>query len=212
MKIINLTNKKGGTYKFDNIAFNLQTPNNSKFDSLGQIQRIILHTTAGHRTTLYDDYHYNITQIENEVYVFQVLRTDQKGQHLWGRNSNCLAISLNCLYDSDPPTEYMLDTMSLLVAELSAWKNIGIHDMISLPAKTQITDSDGREILVNTGYEIKMPKVADHAMYAHKDGYYPDRVDIEKYFKKVIDKADKYYKELKDPKSKRKFTFIDIIK
>lgn len=199
-----------GAFKVGTQKISLERPNYQRSEFMGKPDKIVLHWTAGNKKTLYDDYHYNITEIDGEGYVFQTLKLTEKGQHLWGRNSGSVGITLCCKsIPTDLPTEKMIDAAAVLVAELCCWKNLNIKGKITLEKKT--TKRVGKElILYNVPGSISVDVVSDHAAYARLDNYYPDRWDIEKYLPIIKAKAETYYTELKA--GKRTFQFKDIIK
>ena len=56
--------------------------------------------------------------------------------------------------------------------------------------------------LVEVAGVIHAPVLADHAWYAHADGYYPDRWDVGKEFAPLAAKARWYLAQLRDGKRK----------
>lgn len=180
-------------------------PNTQLNRLLGIPKGIILHWTAGSQRSAYNDYHYCITELNNKPVVLQTLKLTQCGQHLWGRNSNMIGISLCCMDNpKNKPTPKMIDACSILLSELSAWKKIGLDDRLTVQKKQR-----SGELLINKPGTILIDAITDHANYAKIDNYYPERWDIAEYLDIIKNKAKVYFKELKS--GKREFIFKEIL-
>ena len=195
-------------YKVDNGVIEIHRENQQRGEFFGDVIGICLHWNAGWYHQAYDGYHLNVAltskDSKNPV-VVQTLGLGEKGQHLYARNTGMVGISICCMAKPDVvPSIGQLDTTSILVAEISAWKRLDFKELI-LPKKQDI---NGKLVDI-PNKTIKVLSVTDHAEFARYD--YPSfRVDIGKYKKQVIDKARVYYNELKT--GKRKFTYESIFK
>lgn len=211
MKIINAVNKN--SIVINNKNYPIHFENSQKDDLLGsKILGLVCHWTAGDYDDFYDGYHFNIGFINNEVIVVKTLGNNQKGQHVWGRNTGMIGITLCAMKDWIlEPNQYQLDIMSILIAEICAWKNLNPESKISLPKKQVQGDT-----LITLGGTQSFNLISDHREFAIADGYPSERQDINNskkkidYMVEVRAKAIKYYKELKA--NKRNFLFVDIIK
>lgn len=182
--------------------------NSQKSEALGTIVGIVNHWTAGMFDTAFDDYHFNICLLGTKAVIVKTLNLTQKGQHVWGRNTGLVGVSLACM--SNPkvkathPHPAQIEAMAVIEAELCAWKHLNPSGTISLPDK----DNTGTA-LVNTGKYHNFNVISDHAEFAKEDRYFPDRWDIGEYQNIVRSKVIQYHKELKE--GKRKFQFKELI-
>ena len=146
---------------------------------LGKPEEVILHWTAGslgrkdfYRNAVYQKYHFNVL---GDATVVQTLSVKDKGEHVAGRNSGKIGVTMCCM-GSDAnghpiqPTKMQVERTARLVAELCQ--------------------------------ELKIPlsKVFDHAHYAALDGYSNLRWDVGSYYKVIIGKSKWYYAKLLLPK------------
>lgn len=190
----------------NNMSYPIVDENSQKNDSLGTIKGIVCHWTAGDYKTFFNGYHVNIGFINNQVVVVRTLDFKQKGQHLWGRNSNMLAITICAMKDWIlKPNQYQLDTMSLIIAEVCCWYDLDPTGFLTLPRKQNQNNT-----LVTLEGNQTFNVISDHREFAIHDGYSSERQDIKEYMLPVRQKAIEYYKELKS--GKRRFIFLDIIK
>ena len=95
MKIINAVNKS-------NVVINKKTyyitpENEQKEQAMNDLEGVVLHWTAGTHSEFFDGYHFNVGFIDNEVVVLKTLGFNQKGKHLWGRNSGMVGVTLCAL-------------------------------------------------------------------------------------------------------------------
>lgn len=172
--------------------------NTQKNDPLGPIKGIVLHHTAGHYKDIYDDYHFNIPFIKNKASVVKTLNFSQKGQHIWGRNTGEIGISLDCLATPDIVPQYdQLDCMAILIAEICAWKRID-------PKGTHSSYNPNTGVLIPNA-----PNITDHKFYSSQKYDKYGKIDI-KDLDLVLKLVDKYYKELKS--NERQFMFVDLLK
>lgn len=208
MIIQKIYSRNAGTISANGNLFNFNRPNEQRKDDPGTPFMIVPHWTVADRDSLFDDYHFNITQIKDQVYVFQTLSWSEKGQHLWQRNTGAVGISLcGMSNENNKPSAYMADTMAILCAEICAWKHIDPFKKIELPKKKYISQ-DHRMILQNVpGEVIQIDPISDHAVFGVKDGY--GNPDIGPYYKIVLESALEYYKELKA--NKRQFIFKELL-
>lgn len=205
MIIKDISKQMLGAFSINGIKFNLLS-DNTRGESSGVEKHLVNHWTAGTATQLFNGYHYNITEVNNEVFVFKTLNRKEKGQHVWGRNTGAIGNTLCCMYNNKKPTDKMIDALAILNAEQCAWYNIDPRKQIQLAKKKRT----GVNSLVTVSGFINAPTVSDHSFFAKQDGYASDRWDIGDYMKIVYDKCLKYYDELKS--GKRQFTFKEIIK
>lgn len=96
--------------------------------SVGCIDKIYLHWTAGRYHQFYDDYHINIDD-DGAIIITCDNLTELKA-HTWRRNTNAVGIALCCCYnahansgyDTDfgeyPPTKAQIETAAKVVAAL----------------------------------------------------------------------------------------------
>ena len=209
MQIItkDISNERFGIIKINDINFNYISENSSRKQFFDKENHLVNHWTAGNRKALYDGYHFNITEINNQIYVFKSLKRKEKGQHLWSRNSGAIGNTMCCMATkSDFPTQNMIEALSILNAEQCAWYGLEPEKEIILPKKQRI-DYDS---LITVNGSIKAPIISDHSYFAKKDGYSQERWDIGSYMDTVRKKSIQYYKDLKS--AKREFLFKEIIK
>ena len=158
------------------LGLTLHPANGQKDEAMGTPTGIVLHWTAGDYTGAWDDYHYNVAMdvTNKRACVMQCLRLDQKGQHLWGRNSGMIGISFCAMADHRfPVTDEQKEAAAHLIAELCYKFNLDPSRALQLPELKQVAGS-----LTRTGGLIHPLTVSDHADFAKHDGYYPDRWDI----------------------------------
>lgn len=204
MKQINAVGKS--SFKLNDKTHYIHNDNSQANETFKNVSGLVLHWTAGDYKTFFNGYHVNFGFIENEVIVVKTLNFNQKGQHVWQRNSNLIGLTLCSMKDWVlKPNEYQLDMLSLFIAEFCAWYNLNPENEITLPEKKLVGNT-----LVNTGKNKKFPIISDHRTFAESDGYASERQDIKDYYKPVRDKAIQYYKELKA--NKRKFVFLSLLK
>ncbi len=193
-----------GSFMQNKVKFQYISENESRREFYDNEKHIVNHWSAGRRNQLWDGYHFNITEINDQIFVFKTLKRKEKGQHLWGRNTGCIGNSICSMFEGDKPTDGMIDTLALLNAEQCAWYGLNPEGTILLPKKKVI---EGK--LVTIAGNINAPIIADHKHFS--DIEYPSqRIDIGVYMITVKRKAIQYLKELKD--GKRQFLFKEIIK
>ena len=175
-------------------------------DTNSENKGIVLHYTVGAYNQVFDSYHYNIASVGNQPVIVQTLKPKEKGQHLFGRNSGMIGITLCCLKTpKEKPTLDQLECMSLTAAEVACWQNIDIREILTLP---QLLYNSITQKLVPTGKTIKAPTLTDHAFFGKSDLY--GSPDIKEYKEAVIKRTKEIYQELK--KGKRKFQLLEILK
>lgn len=160
----------------------LHTANGQKNQPLGKPTQIVLHWTAGDYRGVWDDYHYCVAydRSSDRACIAKCLDINQKGQHLWKRNSGSIGLSFSAMADQRfKVTPKQIEAMALLIAELC-------HK-----------------------YAIPMSAVVDHAYWAKKDGYFPDRWDIGDLLVPLKKQAEEILAELK--KGSRKLTLVSIL-
>lgn len=178
---------------------------------LGKIQGIVLHWSAGPKNIIFDDYHINSALTQKDIVMAQTLKPTQKGQHLWGRNSSMLGVSMSCMDNpGDTPSDNQVSATALFVAEACCWYQLDPAGNIELNKK-KISGDKLIDVYNSKGQleKITVPVISDHSIFARLDGYYPDRVDIGKYLPIIVKQAKAYYKELKE--GKRQFIFKEIL-
>lgn len=154
--------------------------NTQKNEPMGKPLHIVFHHSAGHRNVVYDDYHFCGAEVDGKAYVVKTLKTSEKGQHLWGRNSGCVGYSLSAMAKTKAnkfihPSDAQLEQAGLWLGEYSAWKKFDIKGTVSLINKDYIPST---KTLVSMGTYEDYALVADHGYFALHDRYYPDRWDI----------------------------------
>lgn len=209
-----ITANRGGTVTIGNKVYVINSVNKQRDEgntSASGALHIVWHWTAGTDASLYDDYHFNVSvdTTKTKAVVFKALQFSEKGQHLWQRNTGTIGFSFCALSTNaaNKPTPVMVDAGAILTAEVCAWKGIDPRGTIVLPEKKYVASSDS---MSNTGKYIAFPNISDHASFARKDGYYPDRVDIDTLLPVLVKKAQAHYDLLKQGKAK--FTYLPIIK
>jgi N-acetylmuramoyl-L-alanine amidase len=127
---------------------------------LGTPKKITLHWTAGSYRQLWDYYHFCIAYDPDTrtAKVYQTRSITLKGKHVRGRNTGNIGISLCGMGD----------------VKDAKGKKIGVYEIA--PAQLEMLAKLVAELQLK--YGIDDSEVHDHAYYAHKDGYYPDRWDI----------------------------------
>lgn len=209
MIITKIFDKKAGNVKVSNINFTFNRHNSQRKDAPGKPRFIGNHWTVASRFHLYDDYHFNISQVKEQVFVFQTLSWNEKGQHLWQRNTGAVGITFCGMSNNgkeDLLTPEMIDAGAILNAEICAWKNINPLELITLQKKKYI-NQDHRQMLVDIpGQTIQVQGITDHATFGKLDGY--GNIDIGEFFEPLQENARQYYLDLKT--NKRKFIFLDF--
>jgi hypothetical protein len=152
-------------------------------EALGQPRLITLHWTAGSHTQTFPDYHFCV---RGDGQVVQTLPIGIKGSHTWGRNTGNIGISLCAMAKGYPVTAAQRESTAVLVAELAGCYGIDLHATIQLPELR--LSPDGKR-LIPTGRLRPFPALADHAVFARADGYFPDRWDIGDEFPRIRDRA-----------------------
>jgi hypothetical protein len=209
-----ITTNSGGTVTIGNKVYVLNSVNKQKDEgntSASGKFHIVWHWTAGTDASLYDDYHFNISVdvTKTKAVAFKTLQFSEKGQHLWQRNTGAIGFSFCALSTNaeNKPTPVMVDAGVILTAEVCAWKGIDPRGTILLPEKKYTRSSDS---MANTGRDVAFPTIADHATFARKDGYYPDRVDIDTLLPVLVKRAQEHFDLLKQGKTQ--FRYLPIIK
>lgn len=209
--IIDFTKSSANSIDAVGRTFSIRRPNGQKGDALGDKLGWIAHWSACPESLVFDDYHINIcvSVDRKKPVIAKTLKFNQKGQHLFGRNTGMLAISFACPAVSKitKPTEEMVDAMALVIAESCAWHKLDPNGSIQVPKKLYSYATDKLSTLPGT---IKMPVISDHASYAKADGYGRDRIDIGAYLPLVKSKALVFFKELKA--NERQFELVSILK
>lgn len=203
---------KSGTrvVKLDsNFSIELFVENDQRNEDLGKPARVIYHWTAGSYKQVWDGYHYCIAfdAATKNAYAVRCLGKDEKGKHLWGRNTSSVGISLCAMASGAPVTQQQLELAAQLGAEYCAWNQIDPRKKETVPEKTCDKSASNMR---NTGSTIQMPVITDHATYAKEDNYGAWRQDIGNYLAVVNKRLLQIYDELKA--GKRSFELLDIIK
>lgn len=210
MYIINAVNKDKVTIAGK--VYLIHKENNQKQEPMSNPLGTVNHWTAGDYDDFYDGYHFNIGIINNQIAVVKTLNFNQKGQHLWGRNSGMIGITLCAMKDWIlTPSFEQLDTMAILNAEICAWKNINPRGILKLPKMKVVGNS-----ISFVGGSQNFNAISDHREFAIADGYGADRQDINNtklkkdYMVTVREKTIIYFADLKA--GRRKFLFADLLK
>lgn len=152
-------------------------------EPLGKPKLITLHWTADNHTKTFDHYHFCI---RGDGSVVQTLPIGTKGSHTWGRNSGNIGISMCAMGKGSPVTGFQREATAVLVAELAGCFGLDLHATLQLP---ELRLSPDGKSLIPTGRLLPFPVLADHAMFARADGYYPDRWDIGDEYPRIRDRA-----------------------
>ncbi len=163
-------------------------------EPMGRIERITLHWTAGGPTQDFDDYHLCV-HADGTVKLVRPL--DVKGAHTWGRNTGNVGIAMDGHPDKGFPAVQQERT-ACLAAEVAFRYGLDLDASVDLPRKQNV----GGVTLVTVAGTIHAPVLADHAWYAHADGYYPDRWDIGRWFAPIAGKARWYLAALQGGRRK----------
>lgn len=211
---------KRPSVKSGDLTVSLMRENNQKHLPMGALHGVVFHWSAGTYTMAWDGYHggvaYDVAQ--NEPHIVRCLTWGQRGQHLWGRNSNYVGL---CYFGArelvwaknrrvvfpgpNPIVPVMTEALAIYAAEVCAWKQInprGTHQAPEMRAQA------GR--LVATGRMIAVPNLADHADFAATDGYAADRGDIGPYKALLVPRILAVYDELKA--GRRKFALEPLLR
>ena len=198
MKVINAVKNPNELIKY---GLQLRKSNTQLNEPLGKPIGLVNHWSGVKQPNiLFNPYHWHITQLGDEVFIIQTLAMSQKGQHLFGRNSNMVGISL-CGVPSTI-TKYSVEQMGILNGELCFKYGINADSKILLPKKKLYNGS-----LINAGGMINFNAISDHAEFAKSDGYFPNRVDIGDLIDDVRKVAIETYKGLKS--GTKKYTILD---
>lgn len=206
MDYVNSVNKS--SFMFENKRIHIMQKNSQKFEVMGKKVGIVYHHTGGDYMLPYDYYHFNVMWDGKKPIVVKTLGLDQKGQHLYGRNTGMIGITFDSL--SAPalvPTPNQLDAGALLGAELCCWQNIDPEAKLILPKKKYNPRTNTLDTLSGT---IEAPTISDHNFFGCKERDDYGRWDIGDKYPIVVKALNKYYKELKQ--GKRKFVFEELIK
>lgn len=157
-------------------------------DPIGKVRQITMHWTAGTHDWTSDHYHWCI---RGGGQVVQTLGASLKGSHCWGRNSGNLGIALCAMAPGHPVTDAQRRSCAILVAELCGVYGLRIDGTLLLP-EMRVSG----ERLIATGRSRSFPVVADHAVFARADGYYPDRWDIGDEYAPILQAAIAYRGDL----------------
>lgn len=91
-----------------------------KATALGREPKIYLHWTAGNHTTVFEDYHINITG-DGSIYVTTNDLSETKS-HTWRRNTGSIGIALCCCYGGGsaslggfPPTAKQIEVLAQVI-------------------------------------------------------------------------------------------------
>jgi hypothetical protein len=161
----------------------MRTENFDLVTPLGPVRHITLHWTADRHNVTFDHYHFCIT---GRGQIVQTRSVQQLGSHTWYRNSNNLGIALCAKGKGSPVTGFQREGMARLIAELCGIFGLDIQGTIALP---ELYPSPGGVRLLPTGRLRSFPVVADHAIFAQADGYYPDRWDIGDEYEHILARA-----------------------
>jgi hypothetical protein len=187
----------------DGFKVNLLRENSQADEPLGPPKGLVYHWSAGTYDQAFDAYHYSIVfdKAKQKAHVIKNLSVTQKGQHLWTRNSNMLAISFSAMRGAVnttnhaglyPVTPEMITAAAKLGAELCAWYSIDPRSALTLPKKKIMGQS-----LVPVQGTIEVPAVTDHATVAKFDQYFPDRVDVGSFMVPIKYQLNDHYDKLK---------------
>ena len=164
---------------------------------LGTPKFITLHWTAGTYDQTFPEYHWCV---KGDGTAVQTLSMQEKGAHCWGRNTGNIGVSMCAMAPHHPVTPVQVEHTAKLVAELCHLYGIDPRATVQLAAKKVQGDA-----LVDAPGNVTAPTIADHAFFARKDGYYPERWDIGEFHIPIQHKAQWYFDALAKGTAKPEF-------
>jgi hypothetical protein len=202
---------------WNGVRIEMQWPNHQLGESPTQPLATCLHWTACQRNLVFNDYGMNcIAGPDGVAYLVKMVAMTQKEAHLWHRNGYVRGNTI-CSNPEQPgqePLESQVELIAQWNAEECAWKNIDPRGMIEVDQLA--CDSDATKIW-ETGGRIQIPRVWDHAHFAHIDGYGPWRYDCnwklpngKTVFEFYYERTLAIYDELKS--GARQFEFADALR
>jgi hypothetical protein len=197
--------KPFGFVKVNGQPFLYISENGTRGEHSGPEKHIVNHWGACMNFQIFDGYTNNLCDLNSQIYVFQTLKRQEKGQHLWGRNSGCVGNSMSCMYKNAKPTDKLIEALAILNAEQCAWYHLDPEGTVILPKKKRISFNQ----LITVPGQITAPVVSDHRYFAGVDQYSQERWDIGDYMPIVLKRTIEIFKELKA--GKRTFIFKDIL-
>jgi hypothetical protein len=222
MKFIDAAPHFGKKPSIKSGAFTLMlgVENDQKTLDMGELRGLVFHWSAGSHNLAWDGYHGGVAydKAAQEAHVVRCLTWDQRGKHIWGRNSHYVGLSYfagrdlvwgkgrRVLYPGpDPIVPAMTEALAVYAAEICAWKRIDPRGSHQAPAMRPQGDR-----LVATGATITVPNLADHADFAATDGYAADRGDVGPYKALLVPRILAVYDELKA--GKRRFALEALLR
>lgn len=201
--IKDISDLPSGSFNFEGETFSFERANSQRHEPNIPFVKSAIHWSAGSPKTVYDDYTFCITEVNNKAFIFKCLKWSEKGQHLWLRNSGTLGFSMLCFAkdESTMPTKDVVEYTSAIIAEVFAWKKIDPR------SKTETYKISSGKIL--SDQHITVDTISDHLTYAKSDGYYPDRIDVGKYLPIIKNRAIAIFDDLKS--NKRKFQYLELL-
>jgi hypothetical protein len=186
------------------MAVDLHAANKQKHEGRGRAKCVTFHWLATDWDCAYDDYDYVIVFCSKtrKVYVLKCVKSGDKPQHCWGRNSNTIAIGLAGMHGASGPNalgRYAIQDEQLWIAaqlagEICAMKGIDPHQLVEMP---ELKCNRAQTVISPTGKTIMVPAINDHALFAKHDGYGNARWDCTPYIAKLRKDATRVYDELK---------------
>ena len=172
--------------------------------AMGTITSLTAHWSAGSYSSTSNHYGLNATWSAGEPdrgVLVQTRSIHDKGSHCWGRNTGNFGLALCAMGDGidangkrsvlyPKPSQVM--ALAYAAACLAGMFGLDLGAQISKQKKASNANS-----IWDTPGTILVPVLADHAIYAKHDGYYPDRWDIgsqsdnphQNFYKPLVDNA-----------------------
>jgi hypothetical protein len=185
--------------------------NDQKDGDPGTSKRIIFHWSAGNYNQCWDGYQFGVVYDAKtgQAYAVRFLKGNQKGKHLWARNTGSIGISFMAMASGQPVTKAQLMVGARLAAEYCAWHRIDPRATETIDQMA--CDQPNANSIWKTGKMIQMKVVSDHASYAQQDGYGRFRVDVGTgNMNGIMTELLRIYDALKA--GHEKFMMLDIIK
>lgn len=195
---------KHGSVVFNGDTVQLIEENSQKNDPMGPVHHITGHWSAGNYLQSFSSYSSMIcySAKNKQAFVVKNLKSNQKPQHTWSRNSSNYGISFAAMAEGCPVHQEQIDLMAIVIGEVCAWRQLDPRGHITLPAYT--CDAGANNIWA-TGGTVTVPVIWHHKGFAGIDNYSAWRIDIGDLYPQVLSKAQGHYDALKSGKAEFQF-------
>ena len=125
-----------GHVTVDGLDVSLCEENDQKHEDLGDVQKVVIHWSAGPYTLAFNAYHYCLVYDAKtkQTHVLKTLKLTQKGKHAYKFNSHAVGISFMAMrsyvqswHGPSPITDEMLNSGAKFIAEFMAWHALDPH-------------------------------------------------------------------------------------